>query len=308
MQILTKLFSRGARICAALLFGLSLLSSTAQAQDRTCVCNVSCNGVSFNTSSNGPNGYYITTPMREQCRDKCNNWVNQNISTWAKELGKKACNSLQCAGSSKLSTGDSIGVGPFNLDTSSYPACKSDPSGNACCPEFTKVITPGNLASMFTEGAHDLGQPYTMTFSSNGAFSNAFENYLKEWAHWLTLDGCRGVTGFKINYQLFNTNSATKPTGPNPPAGSTGPTLSQTVSYVGTNVSPANFVWNIPASPNWWFVKATVTPIGDDGQAVQCAKTTGCFDRLYTGWIDDAITIMKTKPGAKPTTTIRILD
>ena len=321
MSIFTHFISRGARTCTALMLGFSVMTGAVQAQvaapqrptqapttpltadanakalgERTCVCDVSCNGVSRSTSSPGPNGVIVTTPMRQACANKCSDWVQQNQAQWAREIGKPACNSMQCAGSSKLSTGDAIGVGPFNLNTSGFPACVVTPPAN-CCPEFTKAITPGNLASMFTESQHGMGQPYSMTFGSNGAFSNAFEGYLKEWANWLNIDGCKGVTGFSITYQLFNTNSTVKPTGPNPPAGSTGPAQSQTVSYVNGVVSPPSYVWNIPASPNWWFVKATVTPIDQNGKPVICPKTAGCMDRIYTGWIDDAMTAAKLASG-----------
>ena len=276
--------------------------SAAKVGERTCVCDVTCNGQSRSTASAGPNGLVITTPMRQACADKCNQWITSNLTAWANEMGAAACKTFQCAGSSRLSTGDPIGVGPYTLDTSEFPACKT-PGG--CCPEFTKGITPGNLASLFVEGAHPSGQPYTMTFNSNGAFSNALESYLKEWAHWLSVDGCKGVAGFSIKYDLYNTGSPTKPTSPNP-VGSL--VASQTVAYVGMAVTPSSFVWNLPASPNWWFVKATVTPIGSSGRPVECAKTSGCMDRLYTGWIDDALTAFRAVPGAQPAGSLRYLD
>ena len=277
-------------------------STAAKIGERTCVCNVTCNGQTHSTSSAGPNGPIVTTAMRRQCANTCSQWVTNSMPTWANEMGTAACNTLQCAGTSKLSTGDAIELGPYTLDTSDYPACKT-PGG--CCPEFTKAITPGNLASLFVEGAHPSGQPYTMTFNSNGAFSNALEGYLKEWAHWLSVDGCKGVAGFSIKYDLYNTGSTTKPTGPNP-VGSL--VASQSVAYIGTAVTPASFVWTMPASPNWWFVKATVTPIGSSGRPVECAKTSGCMDRLYTGWIDDALTAPRTVPGAQPAGSLRYLD
>lgn len=314
MHTLGQLSAWAARSFAALLFGLSIFAGTAHAGERTCMCDVTCNGASRSTSIRFPDTVFApTTPQRQACADTCRDWAQSHMTQWANELGKQACNSMQCAGSSKLSTGDPIGIGPLNLDTSGFQACKPIDGGgtgttNPCCPDFTKEIKPGNVASMFAESQHGLGQPYTMTFSSNGTFSNAFEGYLKEWAHWLSIDGCRGTVGFKITYQLFNTNSPNKPTGPNPPTGSSAAVQTQTVNYIGTNVSPPSFVWNVPASPNWWFVKATVTPIGQNGQPVACTKSAGCMDRIYTGWIDDAMTTAKVAGGAPQQGRIRILD
>ena len=188
---------------------------------------------------------------------------------------------------------------PYSFDNTSQNFCGGDPrpGKNPCCPEFTKNIKPANIGSFFTESSHGLGQPYTMTFDSSGPFSNAMEASLKAWADWLRADGCPSVTGFKFDYHLYNTNSSVKPTG-SAVLGSytSGPV--QTVVYVNGIVSPATFVWNIPASPNWWFVKVTATPVGRNGQAVTCAKSNDCFDGFYTGWIDDAVNALRVAPGS----------
>ena len=308
-----RLPSLTVRSFAILWFGLSLLTGPVHAQTHNCWCQITCtsnqSGQSFQpnpsvVSVGSPYSWPITPSKHNDCSNRCLGYLQDHALEVA-DAGK-LCLTGVCRGKSWIGTG--IG-GPrdtnsnINFDNSNKPYC-TDPKGG-CCPEFTKGITPGNMASLFVEGAHQPGQPYTMSFNSNGTFSNALEGYLKEWAHWLNFDGCQGVVGFSIKYDLYNTGSPTKPTGPNP-VGSL--LVSQTVTYVGLAVTPASFNWNVPASPNWWFVKATVTPIGSNGKPVECTKTSGCMDRIYTGWIDDALTVMRTVPGAQQSGRLRFLD
>ena len=314
-----SLLSLQCRGIAMLFFVCSLLTSpgpaAAAAATHHCWCQVTCtssqNGQSFQPNPSGvsvgaPYAWPISPAKHDDCSNRCLGHLQDNAVAIA-DTGK-LCKTGVCKGKSWIGTGTGgprWTVSNVDFDNSGKPYCTAGGGEGACCPEFTKAITPGNLASLFVEGAHPSGQPYTMTFNSNGAFSNALESYLKEWAHWLSVDGCKGVAGFSIKYDLYNTGSPTKPTSPNP-VGSL--VASQTVAYIGMAVTPSSFVWNLPASPNWWFVKATVTPIGSSGRPVECAKTSGCMDRLYTGWIDDALTAFRSASGAQQAGTLRYLD
>ena len=320
MSLLAHFITRPAQICMAFVLGTLVMSgaTSAFAETHNCWCEIKCSssqtGQSFTQSEQSvgtPFGWPITAAKHDQCSNRCLGLVQDQGKAVA-DAGK-LCKTGNCSGKSWIGTGTGgprMTVSNVDFDNSSKPYCQGPgPDGNPCCPEFTKAIKPASVKTMFAESDHELGKPYTITFNSNGSFSDAFEGYLKEWAHWLNVDGCRGVVGFSISYQLFNTNSTVKPTGPNPPAGSTAPLQTQVVTYINGNVSPPSYVWNIPASPNWWFVKATATPIGKDGKPVVCAKTTGCMDRIFTGWIDDALTMAKVAPGGPPQQgKLRILD
>jgi hypothetical protein len=273
-----------------------------------CYCDVTCRSSKGQTSSPGETTlggklWQHLAADRAECQNRCQAHINANIQTWGAQ--GKMCDSVTCTGTSWVGTNKERRTSQHSIDRGSTPDCrKVDPTGNACCPEFTKTITPGNIASFFTESQHGIGQPYTMTFNSNGTFSNAFEASLKSWADWLRADGCPNVVGFKVDYQLYNTNSPVKPTGIGAIGSYTAGAL-QSVTYISGNVVPATFTWNIAPSPNWWFVKVNVTPIGKNGQPVTCAKASGCYDRFYTGWIDDAVN-MKTAAGAQ--SSVRRLD
>lgn len=229
------------------------------------------------------------------CHNECNSIAATNIPGWSKEA--QLCDTGTCTMTTHLGTGGKQTY-RHSFDNSSQNFCHGpDPVKNLCCPEFTKVMTPGKIRSFFKESDHTLGQPYTMTFNTTGTFSNELEASLKAWADWLKVDGCAGVTGFKLEYKLYNTNSTVKPTTSVVPNTYTASTSTSVLYLMGTPV-PATFVWNVTPSPNWWFVKVIVTPIGANGQAVACAKTDNCFDRFFTGWIDDAMTAARVMSGA----------
>ncbi len=272
-----------------------------------CFCDVKCTSSKGQTLSPGEvtlggTLWQHLANDRAECQQRCQQHINSNIQAWAAQ--GKMCDSVTCTGTSRVGTNSERRTSQLSIDRGSASECRPGPSGNACCPEFTKNITPGNIGSFFAESQHGIGQPYTMTFNSSGAFSNALEASLKSWADWLRADGCPNVAGFKLDYQLYNTNSPVKPTGTGAIGSYTaGPV--QSVTYINGNVAPATFTWNIASSPNWWFVKVTVTPIGQNGQAATCAKSAGCFDRFYTGWIDDAVTL-RAAPGSQ--VSVRRLD
>ncbi len=266
----------------------------------TCHCEVTCtssNGQTLNKSWNEQD-MLQTGPNAGKCKDHCQATLNAQTAVWARE--GQLCKTGNCSGTAKLGTFNPYNITPVGFDNTAQNFCNPGdpgPNSNPCCPEFTKNIKPSTVASFFTEGQHALGQTYTMTFNSNGAFSNQLETNLAAWAKWLQVDGCPGVVGFKISYQLYNTGSPAKPVGSNPP-GLTPVFGPQVVIYAGTSVLPPTFTWNVPSSPNWWFVKATVTTVGARGEEVACKKDDLCFNNFYTGWIDDALTSMKVAPGA----------
>lgn len=280
----------------------------------TCHCDVTCtssNGQTINKSWNEQDiSQFPPGPQAGKCKDYCQATLNAQTAIWARE--GQLCKTGNCSGTAKLGTLSPYNITPVGFDNAAQNFCAPPPPGgvNPCCPEFTKNIKPSTVASFFTEGQHALGQPYTMTFNSNSAFSNQLETNLAAWAKWLQVDGCPGVVGFKVSYQLYNTGSPVKPTGPNP-SGLVPFGAPHVVIYAGTSVLPPSFTWSVPASPNWWFVKATVTTIGANGQEVACKKDDGCFNNFYTGWIDDAITTMKTGPGSAAGTNgsrVRFID
>lgn len=284
-------------VCFALV--LSGLAQTAFAA--TCSCAVTCttsNGPSYTQSWNEADMSQLPPgPQAGKCKDRCQATLNQKTSEWA--LAGKWCKTGSCDGTSQLGTLNPVNLDAVSFDNSNRDFCPRTPGPetNPCCPEFTKVMTPGKIRSFFKEGTHTPGQPYTMTMDTNGTFSNQLETSLKAWADWLKADGCAGVTGFKLEYKLYNTNSTVKPTTSVVPNTYTAST-STTLLYLMAGVVPPGFVWNVTPSPNWWFVKVIATPIGANGQAVACAKTDNCFDRFYTGWIDDAMTAARVMPGA----------
>lgn len=317
MSAFGQLRALAVSVIATLLFSLCFITSPARAAPtHNCWCEITCtssqNGQSYPPSPSAVIvGSPYTLPIMAWKHDQCSNRCLGRLQDYAVAIADqgKLCKTGTCKGQSWIGTGTGGSrwtISNVDFDNSAKPYCDPVNPKASCCPEFTKGITPKNLVSLFVEGAHESGQPYTMTFNSTGAFSNSLEVSLQEWAHWLSVDGCKGVAGFSIQYDLYNTGSVTKPTGPNP-VGSL--VASQTVHYMGAVVSPAAFVWNVPVSPNWWLVKATVTPVSANGQAVNCPKTTGCMDRIYTGWIDDSMTAARSATGAAAHSgKLRVLD
>jgi hypothetical protein len=186
--------------------------------------------------------------------------------------------------------------------TLSHTVTHGTQTATLCCPEFTKAYPQGFVRNMFTEGTHTSGTGLSQTFSGTSANSVALANNLKNWANWLAVDGCPAVAGFRITYSLYNTGGTVKPTSATLPFGSTLLSGSpQSVTYMNGVVSPTAFTWNVPASPNWWFIQVSVVTVNAQGQPVQCSKARPCMNNLYSGFIDDA-TGMKLAPGAaRPT-------
>ncbi len=186
--------------------------------------------------------------------------------------------------------------------TISHTVTHGTPTAAVCCPGFTKAYPAGFVKNMFTEGVHTSGTGLTQNFSGTAANSMALANHLKNWANWLAVDGCSGVAGFRITYSLYNTNGTVKPTSATLPVGSTllagSPKM---VTYMNGVVSPAAFTWNVPASPNWWFIRVSVVTVNAQGMPTKCDKAMPCMNNLYSGFIDDA-TGMRLAPGAaRPT-------
>lgn len=304
LQTLKRLGRIAAAAVAA--FFLAPMASAA-----TCHCEVTCtrdNGSPVTQSWNEDDMSQFPPSQANKCKDRFQATLNQKTSEWA--LAGKWCKTGACDGASKLGTLKPVNLDAVSFDNSKQQFCKDtdSPRTNPCCPEFTKAMTPGKIRSFFKESDHTLGQPYTMTFNTNGAFSNELEASLKAWADWLKVDGCAGVTGFKLEYKLYNTNSTVKPTTSVVPNTYTASTATSVLYLMGAPV-PATFVWNVAPSPNWWFVKVIVTPIGATGQAVACTKTENCFDRFFTGWIDDAMTSARVMSGAGgPPSSVRFIE
>ena len=332
MSIFTQLTAKAARQCAAVLLGLSILTGAAQAQvvapqraapaqinapadatsanaklfDRTCVCDVSCNGANRSTTFQGPNGPIVTTPMRQQCADKCNEWVEQNKSRWASELGKQACNSMQCAGSSKLSTGDSIGVGPSNLDTSGFPACASEPK--ACCPGY---LANANLLQMSKHESAAGGNVTETILTGSPQFSEliaAIQAQLNLLKHSACAAGQN--LSVRLTFTHWNTNSITAPTAPNtagwtaagqftvniPAAGLAGLAGPGTGTWIGPNST----AFSIPVNPNYYVIMASAVVVGSRGQELKCGDFDGtCFNKLrFRDVYNPAANFKSANPGA----------
>ena len=257
-----------------------------------CFCNFQC---SSGTKSTSFSGYTQAWPgEKNRCQNACQNYLNSSIENWAREA--KNCTTFRCSGTYHVGTQSPEALSGLTINTAGKPWCTDDPAGNACCPEFTKNITPGHLYSMFVPSAHGHGQPYTMTYDSNSAFSNQLEGYFNHWTNWLKVDGCSGVAGFKIQYNLYNTGTAVKAQAlAYVPSGA--PQATSTVNYMSGTANPPSFVWNVPPNTNYWYVSMTVTTIGTHGQPVECAKDDGCFKKFFTGWIDDSFSAGKVSSG-----------
>lgn len=208
-------------------------AANAKLGNRTCVCNISCMGQDRSTSSNFGQIFIITTPKRQQCADFCNQHISNNISTWAAE--QKTCPSFSCGGDSKLSTGDSIGVGPTTIAT---PGCGGNGGGpaSACCAPITGDDVYSQF--QFNQASQGASTPYTMTFNANNTVLNDRMNAFATLAG-LMQTSCRPSS---IVYTITNvTSSAIMATitaqynGTGAPSITTNPASLASVQFLPTN-------------------------------------------------------------------------
>jgi hypothetical protein len=141
-------------------------------------------GQDRSTTSNFGQILIITTPKRQQCADFCQAHINNNINAWAAE--QKTCPSFSCGGSSKLSTADSIGVGPTTIPT---PGCGTGTGpAAACCAPITGDDVYAQF--QFNQASQGANNPYTITFNANNAALNAKMNAFANLAG-LMQSGCK---------------------------------------------------------------------------------------------------------------------
>jgi hypothetical protein len=244
----------------------------------TCRCEAVCTSDSGQTITQNWNAQSMLAhpagPQRGKCKDHCQARLNEMTSVWARE--GKLCKTGRCTGTSSLGTHGPISLTAVGFDNSSQDFCKTTTGGgNACCPEFTKGMTFSHWASLFTVGAHVVGQPYQVSLNGSAPAMASLANYLHNWAQWLKLDGCARAVGFRLNFAIHDTG-VNAPNAPAPSVVGVQVGATQAISTTGGTVTPAALNWSMPSSLNWHRVFIRLVAVDKAGQPVECSKSAGC--------------------------------